>query len=76
MKSQEGVGWFDMTIHKGMRWSAASAYLHPALNRPNLKVEDNLLVEKIVFESKKAKGVKYLKNGQVHTAMADQVIIR
>ena len=28
---QEGVGWFDMTINKGKRWSAAEAYLRPAL---------------------------------------------
>jgi choline dehydrogenase-like flavoprotein len=30
---QEGVGWFDMTINKGKRWSAAEAYLRPALKR-------------------------------------------
>ena len=30
---QEGVGWFDMTIKNGKRWSAAEAYLRPALKR-------------------------------------------
>jgi len=30
---QEGVGWFDMTIKNGKRWSTASAYLRPALKR-------------------------------------------
>lgn len=32
---QEGVGWFDMTIRDGKRWSAASAYLRPALEGRN-----------------------------------------
>ena len=30
---QEGVGKMDSTVHRGMRWSAASAYLRPALAR-------------------------------------------
>ena len=30
---QEGVGRMDSTVHRGMRWSAASAYLRPALGR-------------------------------------------
>ena len=33
---QEGVGPMDMTVYKGKRWSTASAYLRPALNRKNL----------------------------------------
>ncbi len=35
---QEGFGRMDQTIHKGRRWSAANAYLKPALKRPNLSV--------------------------------------
>ena len=30
---QEGVGHMDSTCHKGERWSAASAYLRPVLQR-------------------------------------------
>ena len=37
---QEGLGWMDMTIHNGKRWSAASAYLKPSLYRSNLHTED------------------------------------
>ena len=33
---QEGVGPMDMTVYDGKRWSTASAYLRPALKRPNL----------------------------------------
>ena len=36
---QEGVGPMDMTVHQGRRWSTASAYLRPALSRPNLHTE-------------------------------------
>jgi len=35
---QEGFGRLDMTVHRGRRWSAADAYLRPAMKRPNLKV--------------------------------------
>src|SRR5690606_17238527 len=36
---QEGVAWFQLTMKKGQRHSAAVAYLHPAMKRPNLTVE-------------------------------------
>lgn len=36
---QEGFGPNDMTIHKGLRWNTASAYLRPALERTNIKTE-------------------------------------
>ena len=76
---QEGVGLFDMTTHKGLRWSAASAYLRPALKRPqkNLSVESKVLVSKILFEGKKAVGIEYTQKGQTKRAYADnEVIVR
>ena len=36
---QEGFGPYQLTIKDGKRWSAAAAYLHPALSRPNLTAE-------------------------------------
>ena len=39
--SQEGFGPYQLTIHDGKRWSAASAYLRPALERPNLTIESH-----------------------------------
>ena len=57
---QEGVGPMDMTTYKGRRWSAARAYLRPALSRKNLKVESKILVNKILFEGTKALGVEYI----------------
>src|SRR5688572_31008265 len=40
---QEGVGWYQVTIKDGKRCSAAVAYLHPAMDRPNLRVETRAL---------------------------------
>lgn len=50
----------------GKRWSAACAYLHPALGRPNLTAEVQTLVHRVLFEGTRAVGVEYVKNGQSH----------
>ncbi|HEY4126035.1 MAG TPA: GMC family oxidoreductase N-terminal domain-containing protein, partial [Rhizomicrobium sp.] len=42
--AQEGFGPYQLTIHEGRRWSAASAYLKPVLDRPNLKIESHAMV--------------------------------
>ena len=49
---QEGFGLMDMTVHKGRRWSAANAYLKPALSRPNLDLVTHAMVERILFDGK------------------------
>ena len=61
---------------QGMRWSAASAYLRPALNRPekNLAVESGVLVTKILFDGKKATGVEYIQKGEVKRAYAENEV--
>ncbi|XP_062977350.1 choline dehydrogenase, mitochondrial isoform X2 [Elgaria multicarinata webbii] len=72
---QEGFGWMDMTIHKGQRWSTASAYLRPVLSRPNLSAEDSTLVTKILFEGTKAIGIEYIKNGEKKKVFASKEVI-
>ena len=62
---QEGVGHMDSTVHKGMRWSAASAYLRPALQRSNLTTENNVMVTKIIIEGKRAVGIEVIQKGTV-----------
>src|SRR5436309_6276141 len=47
--AQEGFGPYQLTIHNGRRWSAASAYLRPALARPNLKVASHAHVSRVLF---------------------------
>ncbi|HXH97395.1 MAG TPA: choline dehydrogenase [Gaiellaceae bacterium] len=55
---QEGFAKFDRTIHRGRRLSAARAYLHPAMRRPNVEVRCRTFVERIVFEGTRAVGVQ------------------
>src|ERR1700746_507614 len=56
---QEGFAAFDRNIHRGRRLSAARAYLHPVMRRPNLEVICRTLVTGIVFEGTRAVGVEY-----------------
>ena len=60
----EGFGGFDMTVKDGVRWSAANAYLRPAMKRPNLAVETHALTTKILFEGRRAVGVAYEHRGR------------
>ena len=50
---------FRATMRDGRRWSAADAYLHPVTDRPNLDVETQAHVTKIVVEHGRAVGVRY-----------------
>lgn len=61
---QEGFGYFQATIKNGHRWSAARAFLDPARSRPNLRVEADALVKRILLEGKRAVGVAYTLNGK------------
>jgi choline dehydrogenase len=74
---QEGFAAFDRTIHRGRRLSAARAYLHPVLDRPNLRVETRALVTRILFSGKRAVGVDYLHawGGPRRRARAGSVIL-
>ena len=73
---QEGFGRFDRNVNRGRRQSAARAYLHPVLHRPNLKVETLALTTRVIFEGKRAVGVDYLRFGQQkRRARAQDVIL-
>ncbi|KAJ8394799.1 hypothetical protein AAFF_G00041540 [Aldrovandia affinis] len=72
---QEGLGWMDMTVYKGKRWSTASAYLRPAMSRPNLKTEVRALTTRVLFEGTKAVGVEYVQNGERKKVYADREVI-
>ena len=60
----EGCGAFHVNQKRGRRWSAATAFLKPALKRGNLRLETGCLVEGIVFEGKRAVGVRWRKDGE------------
>jgi choline dehydrogenase len=56
---QEGFAKFDRNIRRGRRLSAARAYLHPVMKRPNLEVLTRAFVSKVLFEGKRAVGVQF-----------------
>ncbi len=56
-RSQEGVGYFQLTTRRGWRNSAADAYLRPAEQRPNLQIFTDTQVGKILFNGNRAVGV-------------------
>lgn len=72
---QEGFGPMEMTVYKGFRWSAANAYLRPALRRRNVKLVTRAYVHRIILEGKRATGVEYEVGGQVVTAKARREIV-
>src|SRR4029079_17378525 len=51
---QEGFARFDRIIRRARRWSAAGAYLHPVMSRPNLDVKTRTLSTKIMFDGTRA----------------------
>jgi choline dehydrogenase len=55
---QEGFSAFDRNVHHGRRLSAARAYLHPVMGRPNLEVRTRAYVTKVLFEGTRAVGVE------------------
>ncbi|MBG0828446.1 choline dehydrogenase [Planomonospora sp. ID67723] len=56
---QEGFAAFDRNLHRGRRLSAARAYLHPVMGRPNLTVRTRTHVSKVIFHGKRAVGVEF-----------------
>ncbi|RKT32651.1 choline dehydrogenase [Roseovarius halotolerans] len=62
-EQQEGFGPFEMTVWQGRRWSAASAYLRPALKHAHCDLL-RALVQKVVIEEGRAVGVEILRKGQ------------
>jgi choline dehydrogenase len=72
---QEGVGQYQVTQKRGRRWSAADAYLHPAMQRPNLTVRTGALTTRVLIEGGRATGVEYRSGGRVHTARARREVV-
>jgi len=73
--AQEGFGRMDMTVKDGVRWSAANAYLRPAMKRSNLKVETHARVERVLFEGRRAVGVVWSRDGRRHSVRASREVI-
>jgi choline dehydrogenase len=66
----EGSCYFHVNQKRGRRWSAARGFLKPVLYRQNLRVETGVLVERVLFDGRRATGVAYRQNGATHAAKA------
>ncbi|MCW1954707.1 choline dehydrogenase [uncultured Lentibacter sp.] len=73
-QQQEGFGAFEQTVHKGRRWSAANAYLKPALRRETCTLVRGL-AEKIVIKDGRATGVQLRRGGKSEVIEARAEVI-
>jgi len=74
-KDQEGFGRSQWTIRNGRRCSAAVAFLRPAMRRPNLTVETNALVTRVLLEGTRATGVEYARHSRVRQASVTREVL-
>lgn len=72
---QEGFGRLQMTIGKGRRSSGATAYLRPALRRPNLEIKTKALGTRLILEHGRAVGIEYRSGGQTLVARATREVV-
>lgn len=72
---QEGIGPFHVTQVNGERCSAARAFLHPALARPNLTVLSSALTLRVLLEGTRATGVEISQAGEVVQLQARREVI-
>jgi choline dehydrogenase len=71
----DGVGWVQVTQHRGRRWSAADAFLRPALRRSNLQVLTGAQCTRVLTQNRRATGVEYMHNKVHKTVFATREII-
>lgn len=77
----EGVGYYQLNMRKGLRFSSAAAFLRDAAARPNLEVVTNALTERIEFDGRRAVGVVYRKRlpregrKRFHVAVDGEIIL-
>lgn len=73
---QFGAGRYQVTCHRGRRWSTAEAFLGPrARARKNLTIRTDALTTKVLLEDRRAVGVSYLADGVEHQARADAEVV-
>ena len=73
--SAHGIGSYQLTLRGRWRDSAATAFLKPAMRRPNLTVKLHAHVTGLTFEGVRARGVTYVQNGIQSEAIADSEVI-
>lgn len=72
----EGAGWHDLSIARGVRQSAAAAYLHPVSgDRPNLTVLTGSRAHRLRIDGTRCIGVEFERHGQPVTAYAEAEVV-
>jgi len=71
----EGVGRYRINTRRGMRWSAADAFLRPAMARGRVALHTGARVERILFDGRRAVGVTYRQAGASHTVRARAAVV-
>ena len=61
----EGSCYFHVNQKRGRRWSAARGFLKPALHRPNLRLETGVAVDRVLFDGKRATGVRFRRGNEM-----------
>lgn len=73
---QEGAGRYQVNIHRGQRFSSGAAFIRPARKRPNLAIETDALATALMFDSRRATGLRYRKpDGSERTATGGEIIL-
>lgn len=73
--NNEGCGYFDVNQKLGRRWSSARGFLKPAVKRPNLQVFTHTLVDKVIMENGRARGVVVRQGDQTRAIGARREVI-
>jgi choline dehydrogenase len=73
--AQDGVGMYQVTQRGGMRASASVAFLHPAMERPNLTVMPYMHVDRVLFEGTRAVGVEASRLGEAQELRVEREVI-
>ncbi|RZN34760.1 GMC family oxidoreductase N-terminal domain-containing protein [Bradyrhizobium sp. Leo121] len=71
----EGVSYFHVNQKRGRRWSSARGFLKPALHRPNLRLEKNVLVDRLLVENGRAVGVRFIRDNEIIEARTTGEVI-
>jgi choline dehydrogenase len=71
----EGLAYMRSTVRGGRRWSAADAFLRPALSRRNLTVISGAQVERLLIRDGRAVGVRFRRGAQSLDATAGREVI-
>jgi len=72
---QNGVGFYQLNTKGVRRWSAVDAFLRPLSKDPNLKIVTDAHVERVLFQGKEAKGIRYRKSGEAVEVSASKSVI-